>query len=63
MQDRRTFLLATGAVIAGSSVQSFAANESLNIGLIGAGGRCRALLKSLLTIPNVRVTAISRRSR
>lgn len=59
MQTRRSFLLATGAVIAGSSATSFAANETLNVGLIGTGGRCRHLLRSLLTIPNTRVTAIS----
>src|SRR5262249_51300435 len=59
MHDRRSFLLATGAVIAGSSATSFAANETLNVGLIGTGGRCRALTKSLITIPNVKVVAIS----
>jgi predicted dehydrogenase len=59
MQTRRSFLLASGAVIAGSSATSFAANETLNVGLIGTGGRCQALTKSLLTIPNVRVVAIS----
>jgi len=59
MQTRRSFLLSTGAVIAGSTATSFAANETLRVGLIGTGGRCRHLLKSLLTIPNVSVTAIS----
>jgi predicted dehydrogenase len=59
MQTRRSFLLATGAAIAGSSATSFASSETLNVGLIGTGGRCRALLKSLMTIANVRVTAIS----
>ncbi|MSR54680.1 MAG: Gfo/Idh/MocA family oxidoreductase [Gemmataceae bacterium] len=59
MQTRRSFLLSTGTVIAGSSATSFAANETLRVGLIGTGGRCRHLLKSLLTIPNVNVMAIS----
>ena len=36
-----------------------AANNTIQIGLIGTGGRCRHLLRSLLTIPEVRVTAIS----
>src|SRR5439155_24376596 len=59
MHTRRSFLLAAGAVVAGSSATAFAANETLNVGLIGTGGRCRHLLKSLVKIPGVRVTAIS----
>lgn len=59
MQTRRSFILASGAVIAGSSANSFAANESLRVGLIGTGGRCRHLLRSLLTVPDVNVVAIS----
>ena len=61
MQTRRSFLLsagATAAAIAGSSATAFAANETLNVGLIGTGGRCRHLMQSLLKIPNVRVTAV-----
>jgi predicted dehydrogenase len=62
MQTRRSFLLSAGATavaVAGSSATAFAANETLNVGLIGTGGRCRHLLKSLVKIPGVRVTAIS----
>jgi predicted dehydrogenase len=62
MHTRRSFLLSAGATataIAGSSATAFAAGESLNVGLIGTGGRCRHLLKSLVKIPGVRVTAIS----
>src|SRR5262249_51971678 len=62
MQTRRSFLLSAGATavaVAGSSATAFAANETLNVGLIGTGGRCRHLLKSLITIPNVKVTAIA----
>jgi predicted dehydrogenase len=62
MHTRRSFLLsagATAAAVAGSSATAFAANETLNVGLIGTGGRCRHLLKSLVKIPGVRVTAIS----
>jgi predicted dehydrogenase len=40
------------------AVQGQGANERLNIGLIGTGGRCRHLLRSLVRIPNVRVTAL-----
>jgi predicted dehydrogenase len=59
MHSRRSFLLSTGLAVAGSCASSFAANETLQVGLIGTGGRCRHLLRSLQTIPNVAVTAIS----
>jgi predicted dehydrogenase len=62
MHTRRSFLLSAGATavaVAGSSATAFAANETLNVGLIGTGGRCRHLLKSLVKIPGVRVIAIS----
>lgn len=62
MHTRRSFLLsagATAAAVAGSSATAFAAGETLNVGLIGTGGRCRHLLKSLVKIHGVRVTAIS----
>src|SRR3954469_21084943 len=59
MHTRRSFLLSAGAVVAGSSAGAFAANETLNVGLIGTGGRCRHLLRSLVKIPGVRMTAIS----
>ncbi len=62
MQSRRSFFTSAGAsalAVAGSSATAYAANETLNVGLIGTGGRCRHLLKALLTIPNVRVTSIS----
>ena len=62
MHTRRSFLLSAGATavaVAGSSATAFAANETLNVGLIGTGGRCRHLLRSLVKIPGVRVTAIS----
>jgi predicted dehydrogenase len=62
MHTRRSFLLSAGAAataIAGSSATAFAAGDTLNVGLIGTGGRCRHLLKSLVKIPGVRVTALS----
>src|SRR5262249_38942794 len=34
------------------------ANERINVGCIGTGGRCRALMQALAKIPNVRITAI-----
>jgi predicted dehydrogenase len=62
MHTRRSFILSAGATavaVAGSSATAFAANETLNVGLIGTGGRCRHLLGSLVKIPGVRVTTIS----
>src|SRR5215210_6944157 len=62
MHTRRSFLLsagATAAAVAGSSATAFAANETVQVGVIGAGGRARHLLRSLVKIPGVRVTAVS----
>jgi predicted dehydrogenase len=62
METRRSFLVSAGAAaaaVAGSSATAYAAGETLNVGLIGTGGRCRHLLGSLVKIPGVRVTALS----
>lgn len=63
--DRRTFLEvaslgAAAAVTAGytATARGFAANETINVGLIGVGGRCRQLLSALKTIPGVTVNAV-----
>ena len=59
--DRRKFLassaLATAALLTESS-RGFAANDTLQIGLIGVGGRCKHLLKSFPALPNVKITAV-----
>ena len=59
--DRRTFLassaLATAALLTESS-RGFAANDTLQVGLIGCGGRCRHLVHSFPKIPNVKITAV-----
>ncbi len=57
--DRRTFL--TSSLAAGLAVESargFQANDTLQIGLIGVGGRCKHLLKSFPALPNVKITAV-----
>jgi predicted dehydrogenase len=63
--DRREFLQAAGvagaALLSGSlteSARGFAANDTLQVGCIGTGGRCRALMRPLATIPNVKITAV-----
>jgi predicted dehydrogenase len=50
-----------GAALTALSVESargYAANETLNVGCIGTGGRCRTLMKSLATVPGVRIAAV-----
>lgn len=52
---RRTLLT---SALAGTASFGYPANDTINIGIIGAGGRCRALLRALVKIPNVRVAAV-----
>jgi predicted dehydrogenase len=60
--DRRAFLSTTGfALLAGAlteTARGFAANDTLRVGLIGCGGRCRHLVKSFGGLPNVTITAV-----
>jgi predicted dehydrogenase len=64
--SRREFLSATTATAAAGilttaaveSARGFQANDTINIGCIGTGGRCRRLMESLRTIPNVKITAV-----
>jgi predicted dehydrogenase len=59
--SRRTFLrasAATAATLAVPAVNVLGANETINVGLIGTGGRTRHLMKALARIPNVRMAAV-----
>ncbi len=63
--SRRDFLHSVGAGAAGvmaagytGTSRGFAANETLNVGCIGTGGRCRRLMERLAMIPGVRITAV-----
>jgi predicted dehydrogenase len=59
--SRRTFLKTTTASVAALSlpaVNALGANETLNVGCIGTGGRCRKLMESLAKVPNVRIAAV-----
>src|SRR5579862_2414077 len=62
--SRRKFLAASATVAATSaltlsaSAQPIGANERINIGLIGTGGRCRHLMPALAKVPNTRMMAI-----
>lgn len=62
---RRNFLAAsavgaaaTSALTLPASAQPVGANERLNIGLIGTGGRCRHLMGALARAPNTRMMAL-----
>src|SRR5262249_44702967 len=52
------FLAAGAAAIAVESARGFKANDTLRVGLIGVGGRCRHLVKSFPNLPNVAITAV-----
>ncbi|HWB01067.1 MAG TPA: Gfo/Idh/MocA family oxidoreductase [Pirellulales bacterium] len=63
-RTRREFLETLGFTAAGlltagytATARGFAANETVSIGCIGTGGRCRILMKALQQIPGVRIVA------
>jgi predicted dehydrogenase len=62
--SRRSFLTTSGKAAAGlaafgvPAANALGANQKLNIGLIGVGGRCRHLMQALVRIPDVRVVAV-----
>src|SRR5438874_12363883 len=63
--SRRNFLATSAATVAATSAltlpasaQPLGANERVNIGLIGTGGRCRHLMQALAKVPNTRMTAL-----
>ncbi|MES1213087.1 MAG: Gfo/Idh/MocA family oxidoreductase [Singulisphaera sp.] len=62
--ERREFLKAIGvgaaALTAGytATARGFAANETIHVGLIGVGGRCRHLLQALKRVPGVKINAV-----
>ena len=64
MHNRREFLEqlgpGLGLVLAGytATARGFAANETINVGCIGTGGRCRQLMQALKEVPGVRITAV-----
>ena len=62
--SRRSFLQSTTAAGAATALalptaaQAQGANERLNLGLIGTGGRCRHLMGALAKVPNTRMAAL-----
>jgi predicted dehydrogenase len=64
-RNRREFLetlsfTAAGLMAAGytSTARGYAANETINVGAIGTGGRCRQLLTALGKIAGVKIVAV-----
>lgn len=55
--SRRSFLKAA-AVAAVPVANVLGANEQLRVGVIGSGGRARALMKALAKLPDVRIAAV-----
>src|SRR5437868_14534579 len=63
--NRREWLETTGAIAAAAATagytataRGFAANETITVGCIGTGGRCRKLMQSLATIQGVKIVAV-----
>src|SRR5437764_14265148 len=57
--SRRDFLAASAALpLTAPAVHALGANEKLNVGLIGCGGRCRHLVQALVKVPHVRIAAV-----
>ena len=59
---RRSFLVSAGtaaaATVAGSVATGFPANETVNVGVVGSGGRARTLMKSFPQLEKVRVVTV-----
>jgi predicted dehydrogenase len=49
---------AAGTLASLESARGYAANETLNVGCLGTGGRCQSLMRSLAQIPGVRIAAV-----
>jgi predicted dehydrogenase len=62
--SRRSFVKTSAVAAAGLAVTAapaanvLGANDTLNVGCIGTGGRCRALMQALVKVPNVRLAAV-----
>ena len=55
---RRDFLAAVAGAASAKSAFGYPANDTVNIGCIGTGGRCRRLMTNLADIPGTRITAV-----
>ena len=55
---RRTFFLGAAATATGARTKAMAASDQVNIGIIGVGGRGRALLGSYAKVPGVNIKTL-----
>jgi predicted dehydrogenase len=63
---RRTFLemiggagaAAVGSLATLESAKGYSANDTVEVACLGTGGRCKALMKSLVQVPGVRIAAV-----
>ena len=52
-------MLGAGALLGSvASAKGYAANDTINVGCIGTGGRCRSLMGPLAKVPGVRIAAV-----
>ena len=54
----RDFLAAATAALGAGNALAYPATETINIGCIGTGGRCRRLMGTLKGLPGVMITAV-----
>ncbi len=67
LTNRRDFLATAGrfsagglmAMAAAESARGYMANDTIEVACLGTGGRCRTLMKSLATVPGVRLAAVA----
>jgi predicted dehydrogenase len=61
---RRSFVKTSAVAAAGIAIGAapaanvLGANDTLNVGCLGTGGRCRTLMQSLVKVPKVRIVAV-----
>jgi predicted dehydrogenase len=66
LSTRREFLetlsaagaCAAGSLAAAESTHAVAPSDTLNVGCLGTGGRCRTLMQSLAKVPGVKIAAV-----
>src|SRR4029453_17817960 len=58
LHSRRTFVTGLGLAAVAGKRRALGANEILEIGCIGTGGRCRGLMRALAKIPGIRLAAV-----
>lgn len=56
--SRRSFLATSAVAVGGSVATGFPANDTVNVAVVGCGGRARHLLRSLTALPSVRVVTL-----